>query len=217
MKTATFKLAKPVAVIAATALLTSCATQAVLHIQSEPQGAYITDASGQLLGIAPVDIAYDVNKKSNVCVETDEFSARWVSGVEETVNPVVLCDPGYAVTTVRRDMSQPGLDEDMEFAAQAEILELQRRETEAAESSAAADWATANAMRDAMFYGPYYRRGYYPYGYYGYPSSGFGFGLNYRFDGRRDYDRDRGYGEVQRLEQPAEQQQSAPPADDAAE
>ncbi|MES2605040.1 MAG: hypothetical protein V4603_08885 [Pseudomonadota bacterium] len=179
----------------ATALLSGCASQAVLQIRSEPQGAYITDDNGELLGIAPVDIAYDVDNKTRECVDTGGFSARWVSGAETFIEPVVLCNPGYASTLIKRDMSKPGLQEDLEFAVEAELLELERQETRAAQSSAQADWAAAAAMQDAAWGWRYGYGG--PFGYSPfYRGSYFGFGMGFPYYNRpyyRDYDGRDGY------------------------
>lgn len=173
----------------ATALITSCASQAILQIRSEPQGAYITDDDGELLGIAPVDLSYRVDPDSSSCIDTGGFSARWVSGAETFIEPVVLCEAGYASTLIKRDMSKPGLAEDMEFAVEAELLELERAETRAAESSARADWATAAAIQDAAWgwrFGPFYRGPFVRGSFYsGYPYYS---GSPSYYDGRRHYD-----------------------------
>ncbi len=154
----------------ATALATGCASQATLVVHSEPQGAYISDDTGRLLGTTPLEIQYPFDGNSASCVETGNFTAHWVSGVEEEVRSLLLCEPGYASTRINRDLSQPGLAEDREFALQLEMLQLQQAQTVAAQQAADAAWAEAAALRDAAYAARWSR------------------GRNRDYD--RDYDRD---------------------------
>ena len=165
----------------ATVLVTGCASQATLRIHSEPLGAYITDNSGRLLGTAPVDVSYMLDENSTTCIETDGFSAHWVSGVEEDIRPLVLCEAGYTSTLIYRDYSQPGLAEDREFALQIQMLELQQAETRAAQDAAAAAWASAAAARDAAYAARWYARP-------GYRNNS-EFERNYRDNNRERYER----------------------------
>ncbi len=132
-----------------TALASGCASHATLRILSEPQGAYITDDSGRLLGTTPLEVSYPIDTNAGTCIETDSFSALWVSGVEAEIPPIVLCEAGYASTLIHRGFSQPGLAEDRAFAVQLEMLELQRQQTVATQQAADASWAAAAAARDA--------------------------------------------------------------------
>ena len=135
----------------AAALITGCASQATLHIHSEPQGAYISDESGRLLGTTPVALNYALDGNATNCVETGNLTAHWVSGVEEEIGSVLLCETGYTSTLITRDFSQPGLAEDREFAVQLEMLELQQAQTRATQDAAEASWAAAAAVRDAAY------------------------------------------------------------------
>lgn len=134
-----------------TVILTGCTTQATLTIQSQPDGAYVSEAgTGRPWGIAPVLVYYDRGNLTRFrgkdgCYVVKGFEARWVSGIVAKLNAVRLCGSptGNYVITAARDPSQPGLDKDMQFALQVQATRAQQQQASAASDAALISaWST---------------------------------------------------------------------------
>lgn len=127
----------------ATLLIGGCATQSMLTVLSQPDGAYITEqTSGKQLGMAPTRIAYDakklaMHKDAQGCYLVYGFEAKWVSGARTvSQDKIKLCgsDTGnYTYTLVRPDFD--GLDKDLTFAVQVETMRAQQRQARATEDA----------------------------------------------------------------------------------
>jgi hypothetical protein len=126
------------------ALLSGCAPDTTsLMVKSEPDGAYITQSdTGAALGVAPVSLEYEKAKlltKANKdhkagCFRVKGFNARWISGATASSNPYIrLCNPvGKSFTvTVKRNTSDPGLEQDQQFAKQDRDLQVKQQEAAA--------------------------------------------------------------------------------------
>lgn len=128
-------------------MLSGCATTDVaLTVRSQPEGAYITDVeSGQGYGNAPVTINYDLSgmtKDANGCYSLVGVHAQWVSGAQAGFEAITYCGDGTSVL-ISRDPSAPGLDQDLEFAAQ---LAQARAEQQEAQAASDANMAAALSM-----------------------------------------------------------------------
>lgn len=136
-----------VASIVVFSMLSGCATTDVaLTVHSQPEGAYITDVeSGQGYGIAPVTIDYDLSgmtKDANGCYSLAGVHAQWTSGAQAEYEAITYCGNGTSVL-ISRDPSAPGLDQDLQFAAQ---LAQTRAEQQEAQAASDANLAAALSM-----------------------------------------------------------------------
>lgn len=127
--------------------LGGCANKARLAVSTQPLGGYVSEQSGgSVAGTAPLVIAYDPemllgHKDSSGCFLVKGLEARWVSGaVTRTESPIRLCGSPSGSYTYRlnRDPSHPGLDRDLQFAAQLSGLAAQQAQANAAAYGAAA-------------------------------------------------------------------------------
>lgn len=147
----TTRLAIFVLLIAATS---GCATQAVLTVRSQPEGAFITEeGTGRAYGMAPVNVAYDAGALSqhrapDGCFLVKGFEARWVSGTSSSLEQIRLCGSKIGAYSIlfSRGSRQPGLEKDLQFAIQLQALRAQQQQAQAAQDAAAAalysSWAT---------------------------------------------------------------------------
>jgi hypothetical protein len=130
----------------AVAAVSGCASQARLTVQSQPEGAYITErVTGRAYGAAPIIVAY--NKQDLIrhrgpdgCYLVNGFDARWVSGVAASLEVLRLCGgatAGYSIAFTR-DPAQPGFDKDMQFALQLQSVRAQQQQAQASQDAAAA-------------------------------------------------------------------------------
>lgn len=119
-------------------MLSGCATTDVaLTVRSQPEGAYITDVeSGQGYGNAPVTINYDLSgmtKDANGCYSLVGVRAQWVSGAQAGYEALSYCGSGNGTSyLISRNPSAPGLDQDLEFAAQLAQTRAAQQEAQAA-------------------------------------------------------------------------------------
>ena len=124
----------------ALAALTGCSTQATLVVYTQPPGGFITErGTGRSYGVAPVRIAYDAEamrayKDSSGCYRLKGLESRWVSGATTTVDPVYFCDqiPGESRLQLDRSPSEPGLEQDLQFAVQLQSANASRAAAAAA-------------------------------------------------------------------------------------
>lgn len=106
-----------------TALSSGCSSN--LTINSEPEGAYITQVGTSVSGIAPFAVNYDSTQLSKFgCKEVRGFEARWASGATTVVDPVKVCGSGLGnnfAITINRDRNYPGFEKDLQVAMQSHI------------------------------------------------------------------------------------------------
>ena len=126
--------------------LGGCATQASLTVQSQPEGAYMTEkGSGKAFGVAPVTVVYDSkalerSKRADGCYLVKGFEARWVSGATANLELITLCgnSSGTYNITFSRDASSPDLEKDLQFALHLQSIRAQQQQAQAAQDAAAA-------------------------------------------------------------------------------
>jgi hypothetical protein len=135
---------RKITTILAAIALSGCASSHVqLQVNTQPAGAYITEANGTVLGTAPVLTQYprESLKKHNDgrgCSVVKGFNAQWVSGATATTGPTVrLCgkDDLFNIT-ITRNTSEPGLDKDLEFALRLSTAGAAQRQAGATEDAA---------------------------------------------------------------------------------
>lgn len=124
--------------------LSGCASSVVqLQVTTQPGGAYITEASGTVLGTSPVLAQYSrevlkKHKDATGCAVVKGFNAQWISGAAATTGPTVrLCgsDDVYNIS-ITRDINAQGLDKDLEFALRMSTAGAAQRQAGAAEDAA---------------------------------------------------------------------------------
>jgi hypothetical protein len=123
-----------------------CSTQASLTLFSQPEGAYLTEkSSGKAYGIAPAKVHYDgaallKHKGADGCFLVRGFEARWISGATATLDTIRLCGShiGDYNITFSRNPSQPGFEQDLQFALKLQALRAQQQQAQAAEDAASA-------------------------------------------------------------------------------
>lgn len=127
-------------------VLSGCTADVDLIVRSQPEGAYITDVeSGQGYGIAPVMIHYNLSgmtKDANGCYSLVGVRAQWVSGAQAGYEALSYCGGGTSYL-ISRNPSAPGLDQDLQFAAQLAQTQAAQQEAQAAND---ADMAAALSM-----------------------------------------------------------------------
>ena len=104
--------------------ITGCA-KPKLTVFSQPEGAYISDLSGNAFGVAPVTLNYNLDdlkkhRDSNGCFLVGGIQGTWPSGASSSSGTIKLCvvsTLSFNVTINRRPES-PGLDKDLQFALQ---------------------------------------------------------------------------------------------------
>jgi len=139
--------------------LTGCASQALLTVRSQPEGAFITEnGTGTSYGAAPVAVVYNKaalrpHADSNGCYLVKGFQAHWVSGVVSQLPLVRLCGSATGNYTIQfnRDPSAPGLDKDLQFALQIQTLRAQQQQAQAAQDAADAALFNAWAAPQSVF------------------------------------------------------------------
>jgi hypothetical protein len=129
--------------IAATALVTGCASQIRVTYQSDPPGATIYQNS-QPMGVTPVTLTYapDPAFDKGQCVRLEGPSVKWASGATASVSFLNACPAqGYnqVYSFARPDV--PGREADMRYA-----LELQRNSILSRQAQAQQDAATAQII-----------------------------------------------------------------------
>jgi hypothetical protein len=127
---------------------TGCSTRAKLTITTEPEGGYVANLGGKLIGMAPVTVYYDPavlqgRKDSQGCFVVTGFEAQWQSGATTKDTPIRLCGTPTGTYDIQltRDRNYPGLALDMAAAMQ---LRRQEAEGQAAKNAALAAWLKAN-------------------------------------------------------------------------
>ena len=133
-------------------IITGCATQAQLNINSQPMGAYITELTTETsFGIAPTSSLYsakalELNVNTDGCYYVRGFRAKWVSGATATTKVKVrLCgsSTGSYNVTINRHSDDPDLDKDLNFAIKVKNTLAQQQQAIAAQNAALAQmWST---------------------------------------------------------------------------
>jgi hypothetical protein len=139
-------IVRPYLVATAMSLLVGCTQYATLTVNTQPEGAFITETqSGASIGIAPVTISYVATEvaqhpTADGCYLVNGLEARWVSGVTASLETIKLCGLPVADFTIsmNRDPKAPGLDKDMQFAVQVQSSRAKQRQAQASEAAAVA-------------------------------------------------------------------------------
>lgn len=100
----------------AAALLSGCATY--VDVETDPEGALITDQAGRTHGVSPVSIEYDRSSLEAEGGSVPGLIATWPSGARaETANPLIVTDLQYGLKVkMDRPKDAPGLEEDLRNA-----------------------------------------------------------------------------------------------------
>lgn len=124
-------------------LLSGCATQATLTVNTWPEGAVVSElGTGRFVGESPAVSYYNLNSKSPKnaagCYLVKGFRAQWQSGaVGATQETITLCGPStgdYNITVQRPQVG--GLDRDQNYAVQKQMLRAQQQQAKSAQDAA---------------------------------------------------------------------------------
>lgn len=137
-------MVKKFLIVSAAVSLVGCASSHVqLQVNTQPPGAYITEANGTVLGAGPVLTQYPreslkKHKDATGCFVVKGFNAQWVSGATATTAPTLrLCGTNELYNiTITRNTSDPGLDKDLEFALRMSTAGAAQRQAGATEDAA---------------------------------------------------------------------------------
>ncbi len=132
---------------AAILLLGGCSTY--VTVNSDPEGASITDISGAInYGIAPVQIEYDTGELEGQQGLVPGYKATWVSGATaQTENPFAIADLRYGASVMlKRPADAPGLEKDLDFALKRAQARAKRAEYERDQMQL--------YLNDSWFWGP---------------------------------------------------------------
>lgn len=135
-------------------IFTSCAkplapNQVRVTFSSIPEGAMIYEGE-KAWGVAPVTLIYTVNDdavRKGYFTEYNMF-ALWPSGAKHGGAVGIQVGEGSREVTFSRPSDAPGLDKDLSFAAQLELIEAAKEE--AAAASVNAFWETYNSTYKAF-------------------------------------------------------------------
>lgn len=147
--------------LAALLALTGCTTY--VTVDSNPEGATISDLSGdRVYGYAPIKVAIDPDTLKDVdvpgvCPKTEGFRAKWASGATaSTADYIKICDTMIGTSVLlERPKSAPDRDKDLEWA-----LKLMRERAQKAEAD--------KEMLEDRLNDPWYHPYWGPYGYWRY-------------------------------------------------
>jgi len=94
-----------------------------------------------------------IKRDAQGCISLKGFRAQWVSGAVTELATIRNCGntDGYFTIVLRRDMKQPGLEKDMQFALNIQTLKHQKAQAEAAEAAAFAQmWSAMSATNPLL-------------------------------------------------------------------
>lgn len=98
-----------------------------LEIYTEPAGGYVIAHTGKMMGMAPLSVWYfsqdieEVQTKDGVCHQSPPVTIVWASGAK-IEDRAIWCDSAKRHTvTFKRNMNDPGLEEDLKIAAAVEM------------------------------------------------------------------------------------------------
>ena len=127
-------------------MASGCATTTNLVVYTQPPGAMIVEEpTGIVLGQAPVAVPYDnamMAQHRNVegCVIVHSLKATWASGVQRSSGPVSMCGPNSEFhLTIFRPEGEPGLEQDVFTADQAQGRALQEKALKQQQDAAMAE------------------------------------------------------------------------------
>ena len=151
--------------ITLTAFLTLTGCTTYVTVESNPEGATISDLSGaHVYGYAPIKVAVDPDTMKDadipgVCPKTEGFMAKWPSGATvSTPDYIKVCDTTVGTSVLlERPEGAPDRDKDLEWA-----LKLTRERAEKAE----ADKAMLEDRLNDPWYHPYWGPRWYWHHYY---------------------------------------------------
>lgn len=123
-------------------LLSGCATQATLTVNTWPEGAVVKElGTGKFVGESPAVTYYNITnntpKNSMGCYKVRGFIAVWQSGATATTpDEINLCDGigNYTINLSRPNVA--GLDKDQNYAVQKQMLRAQQQQAKSAQDSA---------------------------------------------------------------------------------
>ena len=125
-----------VAACIAALLISACADQYWVTVDSKPQGAKVWEAGGNVYYVTPVLLPYNLSAQAvdprTGCKMVKGFHAQWKSGAKVlSRNDIQLCGEGNAwIVTIERPANHPNIKIDL--AAAREIFTRQQREKERA-------------------------------------------------------------------------------------
>lgn len=131
------KMHKVPTVLGIVLILSGCATQATLTINTQPVGGYVTEiGTGGVFGLSPNAVAvYDlaspnVPKNAAGCYLVKGVTVQWVSGATANTGEITLCGPsnGTYNLAVNRPSNYPNIEDDIRFSLEVESLLLQQRQ-----------------------------------------------------------------------------------------
>ena len=93
---------------------------------SYPQGATL-QCGGAVMGYTPTTLYYDIKGLENRVYLVNNCKATWVSGAEYHYESIPWQNFGRGVTVTLQRPEVPGLQQDMEFALQAQQFQAQQR------------------------------------------------------------------------------------------
>ena len=121
--------------------------QVVLTYYAQPPGAMLYGQNGDAWGMAPQQRVYTSDQfRNGTQVKLGDVIAIWPSGAKAKASLAQQRRPneeGYYQFTISRPMDAPGLEKDMNYAAQLQSIEAQNRAARAQED--AADMAAYSA------------------------------------------------------------------------
>jgi hypothetical protein len=127
-----------------------CATQTRVTFYTEPAGAYIVKLENSPQGVAPITLDYNISElmreeRGGNCFYIRGVVARWVSGTSTSSGQIKLCgSPSTNWTyTLKRNLSAPELEKDLQFALQIKALKAKPQSAQAISSAASAAWYDA--------------------------------------------------------------------------
>lgn len=124
-------------IVGITLLLSGCATQATLHINTQPIGGYVTElGSGAVVGLSPNAVTYydletpPVIKNAAGCYVVRGMTVQWVSGAVANTGDITLCGQsnGTYNLTVNRPNDYQNVEADIRFALEIETLLMQQKQ-----------------------------------------------------------------------------------------
>ena len=127
---------KATIVILAALLLVACSSNKyVVTFDSNPPGAYLI-CGDKNWGYTPKKLYYDKSVKEHSTMNVSDCKAQWSSGASETYpNRINVYDSGGTNITLQRP-NTADYQQDAEFALKVQQMQYQKRQAEAAESSA---------------------------------------------------------------------------------
>lgn len=114
--------------------LSGCSSKYAVTFDSSPRGATLV-CNGTNWGYTPKKLYYDEEVKEHTTLNVSNCSANWVSGARANYPSQLTIFPSGGTTFTLQRPNMDGYEKDAQFALQAEGLNYQKRQAEAAESA----------------------------------------------------------------------------------